>query len=318
MNVALVAEESAGIQALRLVVERGHRVAAVLAAEDRGDERGATVAATAGRLGLPLWPSSLVRDPALGRRLRRERVDLLLNVHALHVVHADVLAAARIGCFNLHPGPLPGYAGLNAPSWAILLGETSHAVTLHWMVAQVDAGPIAYVASMPIEPDDTGLSLSVACIRAGLPLLSRLLEDAARDPAEIPRAPQGPGPARYFGRSPPFAGRLPWGLAARQIVDLVRAADYSPLPSPWGNPVAMLGGREVAVVRASRTDAPADQAAGCVGPARAGARLVAAADEWVAVKRVRVDGARADPIEALPEGERFELVAAERYSRATL
>jgi methionyl-tRNA formyltransferase len=318
VNVALVAEESAGIQALRLLLERGHDVVAVLAAQERGDQRGATVAATARSLGLPLWPSRLVRDPALGGRLRGEGVDLLLNVHALHIVHPDVLAAARIGSFNLHPGPLPGYAGLNAPSWAILLGETSHAATLHWMVPEVDAGPIAYVAKVPIGPRDTGLSLSAACVRAGLPLVSRLLEDADRDPAAIPRKPQGPGPRRYFGRSPPFAGRLPWGLAARQVVDLVRAADYTPLPSPWGNPVARLAGREVAVVRASRTDIAADRAAGYVGPSRAGARLVAAADEWVAVERIRVHGKRADPVEALPEGERFELTSDERLSGARL
>jgi hypothetical protein len=102
------------------------------------------------------------------------------------------------------------------------------------------------------------------------------------------------------------------------VVDLVRAADYSPLPSPWGNPAARLGGREVAVVRASRTDTPADQATGCVGPARGGARLVAAADEWVAVERIRVDGQRADPLDALPEGERFELESAEPLPRARL
>jgi hypothetical protein len=55
-----------------------------------------------------------------------------------------------------------------------------------------------------------------------------------------------------------------------------------------------------------------------VGPAHGAARLVAAADEWVAVERIRVDGQRADPLDALPEGERFELEAAEPLPRARL
>ena len=63
---------------------------------------------------------------------------------------------------NLHPGPLPQYAGLNVPSWAIYNGEVTHGVSLHRMDSGIDTGPIAYQASVLIGPRDTGLSLSVA------------------------------------------------------------------------------------------------------------------------------------------------------------
>ena len=164
------------------------------------------MAAAARRLDLPLWPPVLVTDAALAARLRQEKVDLLLNVHALHIVHPGVLAAPRVGSFNLHPGPLPGYAGLNAPSWAILLGERSHAVTLHWMTAAVDAGPIAYVADVSIRPDDTGLALAARCVSTGLPLLSRLLADAAREPASIPRSRRAQGRPATSARGRPTEG----------------------------------------------------------------------------------------------------------------
>ena len=41
----------------------------------------------------------------------------------------------------------PEYAGLNAPSWAIYNGEPAHGVTLHWMEAAIDTGPIAWIVS---------------------------------------------------------------------------------------------------------------------------------------------------------------------------
>ena len=62
------------------------------------------------------------------------------------------------------------------------------------------------------------------------------------------------------------------------------------------------------MIRAGPTGARTGRAPGSVGPARGPARLVASGDDWVAVERIRLDGERADPLEALPEGERFELV----------
>ena len=298
LTVLLVAEEAAGLGALRVLAESEHRVAAVLTGAVAG--RGATAAAEAERLGLAVWEPALVRDEAFAERLRAAQVDLLLNVHSLHVAAGAVVAAPRIGSFNLHPGPLPEYAGLNAPSWAIFNGEQSHAVTLHWMDAEVDAGPIAYEARFPIDDRDTGLTLSARCVREGLPLVERLLADALA--GAIPRRPQHPGGRARHGRDAPFAGRLPWTLPARRVADLVRAADFSPLPSPWGHPRATLAGRELEFLRVSLTGETADAPAGTVG---AGGR-VAAADEWVMVERVRAAGQSAEPAKALPQGLRFD------------
>ena len=145
MNVLLVAEESAGIQTLRLVTESEHEVAGVMTTPPtRGG--GATVASAASALGIPVLPSERVREPAFADWVHAHDVDLLLNVHSLFVIDANVIRAPRLGAFNLHPGPLPEYAGLNAPSWAIYFGETRHAVTLHWMDAEIDTGAIAYSA----------------------------------------------------------------------------------------------------------------------------------------------------------------------------
>ena len=73
--------------------------------------------------------------------MREQGVDLLLNVHSLYLIaRRTVVAAPRIGSFNLHPGPLPEYAGLNTPSWAIYNGEREHGVTVHWMEPGVDTG----------------------------------------------------------------------------------------------------------------------------------------------------------------------------------
>lgn len=153
MNIVLVAQEAAGVRALRLVAASPHRLVAVLT---NRDARGATVTDTAAELGVPTLPAGLVLDPGYADELRRQRVDVLRNAHSLYLINAEVLAAPRVGGFNLHPGPLPGYAGLDVPSWAIYHGEASHGVTLHWLAPKADTGPIAYRASFPLTDRDTG------------------------------------------------------------------------------------------------------------------------------------------------------------------
>jgi methionyl-tRNA formyltransferase len=294
VNVLLVAEESAGIQVLRALAASPHTVvAAMTAPPTRGG--GATVGGVAEQLGVPVVPSERVRDAETASWMRDEGVDLLLNVHSLYLIAGEVVAAPRIGSFNLHPGPLPEYAGLNTPSWAIYNGEPRHGVTVHWMEPGVDTGAIAYEATFELTDSDTGLSVSARCVREGVPLIERLLETAAEDPAAIPKDEQDLSRRHYYKRAEvPDAGRVVWSRPAQRIVDFVRASDYFPFASPWGSPATSLEGEELAVLKASRTGEPTQAPPGTVGEARERGIPVAAADEWVLVERV-LQGGRPQP-----------------------
>ena len=302
MNVLLVAEESAGIQVLRALAASTHTVvAAMTAPPTRGG--GATVGGVAEQLGVPVVPSERVRDAETAAWMRDEGVDLLLNVHSLYLIAGEVVAAPRIGSFNLHPGPLPEYAGLNTPSWAIYNGEPQHGVTVHWMEPGVDTGAIAYEARFDLTDSDTGLSVSARCVREGVPLIQRLLETAAEDPAAIPKDEQDLSRRHYYKRAEvPDEGRVIWSRPAQRIVDFVRASDYFPFASPWGSPATNLEGEELAVLKASRMEEPTEAPPGTVGEPRERGIPVAAADEWVLVERV-LQGGRAQPAaEVLPPG----------------
>ena len=57
-------------------------------------------------------------------------------------------------------------------------------------VPTIDMGPIAYAERFPIDDTDSGLSLSLKCIRAGMPLVEKLLHTAACGFEAIPRVPR--------------------------------------------------------------------------------------------------------------------------------
>jgi methionyl-tRNA formyltransferase len=294
-RVVLAAEEAAGLRALQAMVKAGITPVAVLTSLTPDARRGSSVVDVAGKLGVELWPAERVKDASLGQAIRSLDVDLLLNVHSLFLVHADVVAAPRIGSFNLHPGPLPEYAGLNAPSWALFHREPEHAVTLHWMTPGIDTGAIAYDARFPLGDTDTGLSVSTRCVIEGIPLVTRLLDDATSRPHRIPSRAQDLARRRVFERRDvPHGGLIDWALTAREIDAFVRAADFYPLPSPWGHPLATIEGREVGVVRVQRTGRRCDEPPGTVDRSMAGVS-VATGDEWLTLKRLKLNDRYVDP-----------------------
>jgi len=305
MNVLLVGEESAGIQMLGEVRRTDHHIVAVMASPTGTATSGSHLWDAAIKNGFPVWPANLVKDPALAEKLRAEKVDVILNVHSLYVIHRAVLEAPRIGAFNLHPGPLPQYAGLNAVSWAIYRSEKSHGVTVHWMAPGIDSGPIAYQSVFPIDESDTALSVSARCVREGLPLMMRLLDAAARNPAEIPAIPQDLQKREYFGAQVPEGGSLSWHWPAQRIVDFVRACDYFPFRSPWGHPMTSLGTQELAVLKARRTCLRSDAPPGTVGEPTSEGVKVASGDEWVLVTKLAAGKESLHPAKVLKGGEQL-------------
>ena len=303
MKILLAIEEAAGIQTLKAVHQSEHEVVAVLTASsgEADNKRGATVAAVAQNLGYDVWPAKRVRDPALAQLMQVKAVDILLNVHSLYIIHKEVVAAPKVGAFNLHPGPLPYYAGMNAPSWAILNGEQQHGVTLHWMEAGIDTGHIAYQARFDLKDTDTGLSVSTQCVRLGLDLIRQLLSTS---PEAIPRLEQDFGKRHYYGFEVPFGGKLDWSKDALNLERFIRASDFYPLPSPWGTPKTCLEGKELGILKASLSGQEAQAAAGTIK--KEGDRVwVATATEWLELKKLMFEGKPVSPADFFQGGEQL-------------
>ncbi len=302
MNILLVAEESAGIQMLKVLAQSPHRIVAVMASPSK---TGATVWGTAEKMGLPTWEAKQVKDPAFAMKIREAEVDLLLNVHSLYLINGEVVAAPKIGSYNLHPGPLPKYAGLNTVSWAIYRGETEYGVTLHRMEPGIDTGTITFQKMFTIDLQETALSVYSKCIREGVGLLKLLLEVAEKGIEQIPAISQDFSKREYFNKKPPDECRIHWELPAKQIFNLIRACDYFPFPSPWGHPRAGLNGTEIKIIKARLTGRPVDAAAGTVGTLQGTALEIACGDEWLLCERVMLDGVAKPAAEVLQPGQRL-------------
>src|SRR5437588_8192804 len=117
-RILMVGEESAGAQTLTSLARPEYEIVAVMTSSASSNRRNTSLATVAQHLGYDVWPARLVKDPEFAHKVRSERIDIIVNVHSRYIIDERVLQAARIGGFNMHPGPLPEYAGLNCVSWA--------------------------------------------------------------------------------------------------------------------------------------------------------------------------------------------------------
>jgi methionyl-tRNA formyltransferase len=301
MRIVLVGEEAAGLRVMREILASGHEILAVLTSAPAKGGSPSALRQQAQAQGLRVLPAGQVDNAVLGDLLRDEQVEILLNVHSLVVLPKEVLEAPRLGCFNLHPGPLPEYAGLNTVSWAIYHGMRGYGVTLHKMSQRIDAGDIAYEARFDIDDRDTALSLYSKCLRFGVPLVSRLLQEAADGALQL--TAQDPERRRYFGRDVPDHGRVSWQKPAGRIHDFVRACDYAPFPSPWGHPVTGVRDQAFAIARSELAGSSDLAAPGTIGKVDDAGALVACGDGWLRLRRLLLEDRPIAPAALLRRGD---------------
>lgn len=236
LSALLIGNESLTVECGNLWLGRGHHITAVVTREPR-------VAAWAGGKGLRVMAPGI----GLEGRVGDISVDWVLSIANLSLVPPAVLARAAQGGVNFHDGPLPAYAGLNAPVWALLAGEARHAITWHLMTDGIDEGEVLATRSFDIAPDDTAFSLNTRCFSAALDSFPEVV--TALEAGGHPRHAQPTGARRVFSRAdrPAAAGRLDFTGSAAAVARMVRALDHAGYRNPLTVPKIEAAGRVLAV-----------------------------------------------------------------------
>lgn len=61
---------------------------------------------------------------------------------------------------NIHPALLPAFKGLHTHEQALAAGAKTHGATVHFVTADMDAGPIVCQAAVPVRADDSADTLA--------------------------------------------------------------------------------------------------------------------------------------------------------------
>jgi len=122
------------------------------------------------------YPSREDYDRALVAELRARAVGLVCLAGFMRLLTPVFVDAFPAAILNIHPSLLPAFPGLDAQRQAIEHGVRVSGVTVHFVNADLDAGPIVLQAAVPVLPDDTPETLAVRI----LPEEHRLYPEAIR------------------------------------------------------------------------------------------------------------------------------------------
>ena len=91
--------------------------------------------------GIPLVCTPSLNSDETISSLTNDAPDVVIGLQTRILSHR-LLATAKIGFLNAHSSLLPEYRGGATEFWQLAAGERETGVTIHWMTANVDEGPI--------------------------------------------------------------------------------------------------------------------------------------------------------------------------------
>lgn len=267
-----------------ILLEKEHRILGVITSAPK-------VAAWASAKSLPVIDAAGDYASAL----RAEPFDYLFAITHLAIIPDEVLSLPAKAAINFHDGPLPRYAGLNTPAWALLNGESEYGISWHLITPGVDEGDLLIQRTFEVSPDETSLSLNTRCFANGLEGFTELLDQLVEGTES--RTPQDLSERSVFMRNdrPLAAALLDWSRPASELAATVRALDFgASYPNPLSVAKLVLGGEVYALHEAE--EAEMDGEPGEVLEVEDGAPVVATGDGALRLKRLSfLCGSPADP-----------------------
>ena len=232
MRLVVMAYQDIGYVCLDELLALGAEIAMVVTHRDDPRENVwfRSVADRARQAGLPVMAPESVNQREVVAELARLAPDFLFSFYFRDVLAPEVLRVAKRGALNLHGSLLPRYRGRCPVNWVLINGEQETGVTLHHMEAKPDRGDIVAQRAVPIDDEDTALTLNRKLGEAARILVRETYPRLVAGTA--PRIPQDHSRATYFGGRRPEDGRLAWEQSAGQLYDLIRAVTH-PYPGAF-------------------------------------------------------------------------------------
>lgn len=105
-------------------------------------------------------------DDALDQVLRESNADLVCLAGFMRVLSDAFVLKWRGRLVNIHPSLLPAFKGLSVHRRIIEAGARISGCSVHFVVPELDSGPIIAQAAVPVWPGDTPDALALRTLAA--------------------------------------------------------------------------------------------------------------------------------------------------------
>lgn len=105
-------------------------------------------------------------ERAMDEALVQHRVDIVCLAGFMRILTPWFVGRWEGRMINIHPALLPAYKGLDTHARALADGATVHGATVHFVVPDMDSGPIILQEEVPVLPGDTPETLAKRVLEA--------------------------------------------------------------------------------------------------------------------------------------------------------
>ncbi|MGV8952897.1 MAG: formyltransferase family protein, partial [Cypionkella sp.] len=227
ISTLLIGNESLTQECGTLLLAHGHQIAAVVTQNAE----------------LQKWAHAKgLRVQSSFHSLEDLSVDWLFSIANLEVIPGETLARAKVAV-NFHDGPLPRYAGLNAPVWAIMNGESQFGISWHVIEGGIDEGDLLEQRLFDITATETALTLNSRCFEAALDSFPAVL--AQLESGHLQRKPQDLTKRSLCKRydRPANFGLIDFDQTVETVARRVQALDHGQYWNPLTTPKISLDGQ---------------------------------------------------------------------------
>jgi methionyl-tRNA formyltransferase len=240
------------VPTLAEIVGAGHEVVAAYAQPPRAAGRGmaerkSPVQLFAESAGIPVRTPTRLKGATEQEEFAALGADAAVVVAYGLLLPRPVLAAPRLGCFNLHASRLPRWRGAAPIQRAVMAGDAETAVIVMRMEAGLDTGPICLAEPVAIGPDTTAGELHDVLAQRGASVMVRAL--AALERGTLDCVAQAEAGVSYAAKIDKAEARIDFEQDAEKVHNLIRG--LSPFPGAWFEASAAGRRERIKVLRAS-------------------------------------------------------------------
>ncbi len=286
LKIVVIGQAAFGEQVFTGLRAGGHEVMAVYAPPDV-PARPDPLAAAARAAGVSCRQPPSYKPDTVRAEVAALAPDLMILAYVTQIVPLALAEVPRLGSICFHPSLLPRHRGGSAINWALIHGDHETGVSVFWVDAGIDTGPVLAQRPIAIDPDDSAGSLYYRrIVPAGVELVLESVALIERGTA--PRLVQDERQATYEPLCRDAHARVDWTRPATSVHDLIRGCDPQPGAYAGTQPARMR-------LYDSHLDATAGAATspGTILACDAtGSIVVAAGAGAVRVGKARLDGSR--------------------------
>jgi len=306
MKIVFFGTSEFALTSLERLIDSKHQVLAVVTQPDRQKGRALKLSPPPTKVlamtkSIPVYQPQNASSAESAVYLKKLGADLFVVVSFGQILKDNILSIPKLYPINIHGSLLPKYRGAAPTSWTIINGERSSGVTIMKMNERMDEGDIIMKKEIPIDGEDTNITLNERLSDLGAEALIETI-GLIESGKTVIFTKQDAKLATYAPKLKKEDGLIDWQGAAINIHNRVRGL------LPWPGAYTHFEGKAIKILRTevlSLASDPKLQPGKVIDIVKGKGILVRTGSEDILITHLQLEGKKAMDADSFVRGHKI-------------